>query len=123
MKGSKILLLGMAYEPNLDDGRESPSYVLMKKLKQRGATVAYNDPYVAEIKVTREHPEYAGRKSVEISDNYDCVLLATHHREYAEYDFSEFDCPLIDTRSCVSKPLSRFRSLSPRNRAKKIQQC
>jgi UDP-N-acetyl-D-glucosamine dehydrogenase len=103
IKGSRILLLGLAYKPNVDDDRESPSYVLMKKLEQRGATVEYNDPHVPEIKHTREHSEYAGKQSVPISGDYDCILLATHHREYSYYDFSSFDCPLVDTRSCVKK--------------------
>jgi UDP-N-acetyl-D-glucosamine dehydrogenase len=102
IKGSKILLLGMAYKPNVDDDRESPSYVLTKKLEARGAQVSYNDPYVPEIRPTREHPELAGRKSVEITDAYDCILLATHHNEYKAFDFSTFECPVVDTRNCVS---------------------
>lgn len=108
VKGAKILLLGMAYKPNVDDDRESPSYVLTKKLEEKGATVSYNDPYVPEIKETREHPEYAGRKSVEISDDYDCVLLATHHNEYKDFDFSGFKAPLVDTRSCVAKRPQKY---------------
>lgn len=111
LKGAKILLLGMAYKPNVDDDRESPSYVLMKKLEERGAKVSYNDPYVPEIKPTREHPEFAGRKSVVITDDYDCVLLATHHEAYKDFDFSDFKAPIVDTRSCVTKrPLKYFKA-------------
>ena len=72
----------MAYKPNVDDDRESPSYVLTGKLEAKGAQVSYNDPYVPEIRLTREHPHLAGRKSVDITDDYDCVLLATHHDVY-----------------------------------------
>jgi UDP-N-acetyl-D-glucosamine dehydrogenase len=108
IKGSKILLLGLAYKPNVDDDRESPSYVLIKKLEERGATVDYNDPYVPVIPRTREHAEYAGRKSVEITDSYDCLLLATHHSAYADFDFSQFSCPLVDSRNCVSKPPNKY---------------
>lgn len=103
IKGSKILLLGMAYKPNVDDDRESPSYVLTEKLEAKGAQVSYNDPYVPEIRLTREYPQLAGRKSVGITDNYDCILLATHHNEYKDFDFSGFKCPIIDTRNAVSK--------------------
>jgi len=111
IKGSKILLLGMAYKPNVDDDRESPSYVLMKKLEEKGAEVRYNDPYVPALKVNREFPEYAGRKSVEITDDYDCVLVATHHNEYKVFDFSDFKEPVVDTRNCVSKrPAKYFRA-------------
>jgi UDP-N-acetyl-D-glucosamine dehydrogenase len=108
IKCSRILMLGMAYKPNVDDDRESPSYVLMKKLEQKGATVDYNDPHVPVIKETREHPEYAGRKSVEISDDFDCILVATHHDEYKDFDFSQFTCPLVDTRNCVSKRPEKY---------------
>lgn len=108
IKGSKILLLGMAYKPNVDDDRESPSYVLTEKLEAKGAQVSYNDPYVPEIRLTREYPHLAGRKSVEITDNYDCILLATHHNEYKDFDFSGFKCPIIDTRNAVSKRPSKY---------------
>jgi UDP-N-acetyl-D-glucosamine dehydrogenase len=108
INGSKILLLGLAYKPNVDDDRESPSYVLMQKLEDRGATVEYNDPYVPVIPRTREHAEYAGRKSVEITDSYDCILLATHHSVYSGFDFSDFTCPMVDTRNCVIMPPSKY---------------
>lgn len=108
IKGSKILLLGMAYKPNVDDDRESPSYVLTEKLEAKGARVSYNDPYVPEIRPTREHPQLAGRKCVEITDNFDCILLATHHNEYKDFDFSGFKCPIIDTRNAVSKRPSKY---------------
>src|ERR1043166_6300820 len=65
INGSKILVLGLAYKPNVDDDRESPSYALMEMLKQRGATVAYYDPYVPIIRPTREHAHWTGTKSVE----------------------------------------------------------
>jgi len=108
IKGSKILLLGMAYKPNVDDDRESPSYVLTEKLENKGAQVSYNDPYVPEIKLTREHPHLAGRKSVDITDGYDCILLATHHNAYKDFDFSAFKCPVVDTRNCVSKRPEKY---------------
>src|SRR5256884_1972238 len=65
LNGSRILVVGLAYKPNVDDARESPSYVLMDMLKQRGAEVAYYDPYVPVIGPTREHARWAGTKSVD----------------------------------------------------------
>src|SRR5215813_2886211 len=83
INGSKILIVGLAYKPNVDDERESPSYVLMKLLTERGADVAYYDPYVPVIKPTREHPQFAGKKSVgwnqTIIESFDLVLIATNH--------------------------------------------
>src|SRR5437660_9582041 len=67
VRGTKILILGLAYKPNVDDERESPSYALMKLLAERGAEVAYYDPYVPVIKPTREHSQFAGKQSVEWS--------------------------------------------------------
>ncbi|MEQ9823200.1 MAG: nucleotide sugar dehydrogenase [Puniceicoccaceae bacterium] len=104
LKGSRILLLGLAYKPNVDDDRESPSYVLIDRLEAKGATVDYHDPQVPVIKPTREHGHLAGRRSVEISDSFDLILLSTHHQEYIDFDFSEYVTPIVDTRSCLRFP-------------------
>ena len=64
VKGSRILVVGLAYKADVDDERESPSYVLMEMLQGRGAKVAYHDPYVPVIRPTREHAQWAGTKSV-----------------------------------------------------------
>jgi UDP-N-acetyl-D-glucosamine dehydrogenase len=101
LKGSKVLLLGLAYKANVDDDRESPSYELMKELEERGAIVAYNDPFVPVIRMTREHPQYAGKKSVEISKGYDAILISTAHDEYKTIDFKSFNIPVVDSRNLV----------------------
>ena len=114
MKGSRILLLGLAYKPNVDDDRESPSYILIAELEKRGAIVDYNDPHVPVIRPSREHSEYAGRESVELKpDGYDLVLISTHHREYQEMDFSRWQVPMVDTRNCVAegkRPANYYRA-------------
>ncbi len=108
LKGSRILLLGMAYKPNVDDDRESPSYVLMKKLEHKGALVSFSDPHIPAIKVTREFSEFAGRRSVEISDQFDCILVSTDHDEYKVFDFTNFHIPVVDTRNCISKRPEKY---------------
>jgi len=108
IKGSRILLLGLAYKPNVDDDRESPSYRLIEKLEDKGAQVDYNDPHVPEIRPSREYSKYAGRKSQEISENYDLILLATHHNEYKDHDFSQYQIPIVDTRNCITKKPSKY---------------
>lgn len=111
IKGSKILLLGLAYKPNVDDDRESPSYRLIEKLEHRGASVDYNDPHVPEIRPSREYSKYAGRKSQKISSHYDLILLATHHNEYKNFDFKQYNIPIVDTRNCIkSKPLKYYQA-------------
>jgi UDP-N-acetyl-D-glucosamine dehydrogenase len=110
VKGARILICGLAYKANVDDDRESPSYRLMEKLEELGAVVDYNDPYIPVIKLTREYSKFAGRKSSNISGNYDLILIATAHDEYKQNDFEKFDMPVVDTRnlfqgknSCVYK--------------------
>ena len=65
VNGSRVLVLGLAYKPNVDDDRESPSYHLMDLLKRRGAEVAYYDPHVPAIRPSREHSNWAGTASVD----------------------------------------------------------
>jgi UDP-N-acetyl-D-glucosamine dehydrogenase len=109
LNGSRILILGLAYKPNVDDDRESPSYTLIEKLEAQGATVDFHDPHVPVIPLTREHAKYAGRRSVaDITDTYDCLLLATHHDPYKTFDFSAFRAPLVDTRNCVTKRPAKY---------------
>lgn len=102
IKGSQILILGLAYKANVDDDRESPTYKLIEKFEALGAKVSYHDPHVPVIPMTREHAEYAGRKSVgEIKDGYDLIVLSTGHDAYRVHDFSGYRCPLVDTRNAV----------------------
>ncbi|MEW5797658.1 MAG: nucleotide sugar dehydrogenase [Bacteroidota bacterium] len=102
LKGSRVLILGLAYKPNVDDMRESPSFVLMEKLEKKGAIVEYNDPHIPVIPPTREHAQYTGKKSTPISNNFDVLLISTNHKEYFSYDYSSLSIPVVDTRNVVS---------------------
>ena len=103
LRNSKILVLGLAYKANVDDCRESPTFVLLEKLEAKGAVVEYHDSYVPVVPPTREHAHFNGKKSVLIEDSYDLILLSTDHSEYKKFDFSNFLCPLVDTRNCIKK--------------------
>lgn len=100
-KGSRILLLGLAYKANVDDDRESPSYRLMEKLEQLGALVDYNDPFIPVIRQKREFPQFEGRSSVGDLTGYDLILIATAHEVYRTIDFASINVPIIDTRHVV----------------------
>ena len=106
IKGSKILILGLAYKPNVDDERESPSYVLMNLLAERGAEGAYYDPYVPIIKATREHPQFTGRRSVEWNhatiENFDVVLIATRHSSVDYRELGDWARCIVDTRNAMA---------------------
>jgi UDP-N-acetyl-D-glucosamine dehydrogenase len=114
VKKSRILILGLAYKANVDDDRESPSYKLIEKFEALGAQVFYHDPFVPVIPMTREHAEYAGRKSEqEVSENYDLIVLSTGHDVYKQHDFSSYSIPLVDTRNAVAtekRPIKYYRA-------------
>ena len=99
-------MLGLAYKPNVDDDRESPSYVLMDLLKERGAEIAYHDPYVPVIKLTREHPHWAGVKSVAWNRATvaaaDVVLLATNHASVNYQELADWAPCIVDTRNALA---------------------
>ena len=106
INGSRILVLGLAYKPNVDDERQSPSYVLMDLLQDRGAEVAYYDPYVPVIKRTREHPRSAGKQSVQWNratiENFDLVLIATNHSSVNYHELGEWARCIVDTRNAMA---------------------
>src|SRR5437763_6376051 len=104
--GSKILILGLAYKPNVDDERESPSYVLMDLLMKQAAEAAYQDPYVPVIKPTREYAHFAGKKSVEWNratiGNFDAVLIATNHSCVHYGELGQWAPCIVDTRNAMA---------------------
>ena len=106
VKGSRILVVGLAYKADVDDERESPSYILMEMLKHRGAHVDYYDPYVPVIRPTREHAHWAGTKSVTWDQptiqSFDLVLIATKHSSVNYAELAEWSRCIVDTRNAMA---------------------
>jgi UDP-N-acetyl-D-glucosamine dehydrogenase len=106
LNGSRVLVLGLAYKPNVDDERESPSYRIMELLRQRGAEVAYYDPYVPVIRPTREHPHWAGTKSVSWDratiTAFDVVMIATAHACVNYQELADWAQCIVDTRNAMA---------------------
>jgi UDP-N-acetyl-D-glucosamine dehydrogenase len=105
VKGSRVLVLGLAYKPDVDDMRESPSFHLMDRLHSRGALVDYYDPYIPVITPTREHAFWTGRESIEWSEaqirSCDAVLIATNHKSVDYQQLANWcDC-IIDSRNAM----------------------
>jgi len=102
---SRILLIGLAYKKNVSDIRESPAFKIMDLIETRGATPDYHDPYVSEIPPTREHMEYAGRKSIGLSAKvlkaYDAVVIITDHDEIDYTQIVKHAPVIIDTRNAI----------------------
>jgi UDP-N-acetyl-D-glucosamine dehydrogenase len=106
VKGSRVLLLGLAYKANVDDMRESPTFELMDRFRDLGAHVDFHDPHVPVVGPTREHMNWAGKESVawskETLASYDCVVISTHH---AAFDLNELAAAadlIVDTRNAMA---------------------
>jgi UDP-N-acetyl-D-glucosamine dehydrogenase len=103
IKGSRILVLGIAYKKNVDDMRESPSVILMEKLRDFGAHVDYSDPHIPIFPPMREHRFNLSSVALTVDSlkSYDCVLLATDHDRF-DYDLIGAHAQLVvDTRGKV----------------------
>lgn len=98
IEGSRVLIFGLAYKPNVDDDRESPSYVLMDKLESLGVEVDYHDPHIPVIQPNREYKRFAGRKSIAPNSSYDLFLLVTDHKEFTAKQIKSFGVPVVDSR-------------------------
>ena len=103
VSGSRILVLGLAYKPDVDDVRESPSFELIEKLLAYGAQVDYNDPHVAATHRMRHYD--LQMTSVEVTGetlaSYDCVLIATHHSAYDWQMIADHAKLIVDTRNAM----------------------
>ncbi|MFC2136279.1 nucleotide sugar dehydrogenase [Bacteroidota bacterium] len=105
INGAKVLILGAAYKKNVDDMRESPSLKLIELLREKGAEVDYNDPYVPKLPHTRKYK--FEMESIPLTPesikSYDLILLSTDHDDY-DYDFIKQHAKLvIDTRNAFKQ--------------------
>jgi UDP-N-acetyl-D-glucosamine dehydrogenase len=103
--GAHVLVLGLSYKPDIDDDRESPSFELIELLQERGAVVAYCDPYVPFARKGRKHD--LGLASVECSaeefGKYDAVLVSTPHSQFKDPALYANVKLAIDTRNIVPR--------------------
>ena len=104
VKGSQILLLGMAYKKDVDDPRESPGFELMDLLMQRGAVVKYHDTHIPALPPMRRFPhlQMASRElTPELLQSQDCVLIVTDHTGYDWPWIVEHTSLVVDTRNAT----------------------
>lgn len=102
LKGSKVLVLGAAYKPDIDDLRESPALDVMGLLEKKGAEVSYHDPYIPTIKhdgKTRESVKDLWKAVAEA----DCVVIVTNHKVYDYPKILETAKLIVDTRNALGK--------------------
>lgn len=104
IKGSKLLLLGMAYKRDVDDTRESPGLALMDLLLKKGAEVSYQDPYIPKLPPTRRFPHLrmASRElTAPVIQAQDAVVIVTDHSSYDWSWIVEHSRLVIDTRNAT----------------------
>jgi len=104
VKGSKLLILGVAYKKDVDDARESPAFEVMELLQARGATVVYNDPHIPELPKMRHHA--IQMKSVPLDPEtlagVDAVVVVTDHSRYDYHVILEHSKLVVDTRNATA---------------------
>jgi len=104
VRGSKVLVLGLAYKPDVDDTRESPSFEIIELLQDRGATVEYSDPHVPKTVPVRKHD--LGMSSVELTpenlERFDAVVVVTNHRAFDYASVAQHARLVVDTRNAMA---------------------
>lgn len=101
MNGSKILFLGIAYKPNIDDARESPALLVMEQVAKKGSIVMYHDPYISEV--TDEHGNHYVNSQIndDILSHVDCVVFTTNHKCFDVESIVDKAKLVVDTRNAV----------------------
>ncbi|PYS38403.1 MAG: hypothetical protein DMG14_17785 [Acidobacteria bacterium] len=104
IRGSNVLVLGVAYKKDVDDVRESPALEIMELLQHRGAILSYHDPYISQLHKMRAY-DFSHMRSVELTEQtlgqVDVVLIATDHSSF-DYQWIVDHAPLVlDTRNAT----------------------
>jgi UDP-N-acetyl-D-glucosamine dehydrogenase len=111
LKGSRVLLLGVAYKKDIDDVRESPALSIIGRLTAKGADVRYHDSRVPELVIGDTHKALGGEplRSVELSDEElrtaDCCVIVTDHSDVDYTRVCALSTLIVDTRNALSKDL------------------
>jgi UDP-N-acetyl-D-glucosamine dehydrogenase len=113
LKGSRVLVLGVAYKKDIDDVRESPALSIIDRLRAKGADVRYHDPFVAEVRFDDAHTQSGGEplQSVALDDDEmsgsDCTVIVTDHSGVDYKKVCALSKVIVDTRNALSRDLRR----------------
>src|SRR5882672_9781026 len=113
MKGSRVLMLGVAYKRDIDDVRESPALSIIDRLRARGAEVRYHDPFVKEVHFDDAHTEGGGEPlaSVPLTDEElratDCLIIVTNHSGIDYQRICQLTPLIVDTRNALNGDVRR----------------
>jgi UDP-N-acetyl-D-glucosamine dehydrogenase len=101
LRGSRILILGLAYKRDIDDLRESPSLIIIELLKNRGANVEYNDPFFPKVGQGRKYALNMTNTSLDRIPEFDCVVIVTDHSQYDYPGIVAKANLVVDTRNAT----------------------
>jgi UDP-N-acetyl-D-glucosamine dehydrogenase len=101
LNGSRVLVLGLAYKKDIDDLRESPSLIIIEKLREGGADVYYNDPYFPTVGRGRHYNLNMTCTPLTDLSQYDCVLIVTDHSDYDYEKIVQESSLVVDTRNAT----------------------
>ena len=113
MKGSRVLLLGVAYKKDINDVRESPALSIIDRLRSKGCEVQYHDPFVAEVRFDDAHAAFTGEPlaSIDLTDNEikkaDCVVIVTDHTQIDYQRVIDLAPLVVDTRNALNGELRK----------------
>lgn len=103
IRNSKVLILGMAYKPDVDDLRESPGLEVYQLFKESGAKVDYYDPYATSFRDEQGNIVESVKYDAAAFAGYDCMVFITNHRSFSYHELAELDVPIIDTRNAFAE--------------------
>jgi len=106
INGSRLLVLGVAYKPNVDDVRESPAFEVIEQLLDKGGLVSYHDPFVRQLKNENFCMQSVGL-TPEVLSQADCVVVITDHADFDWSWVTEHSSLIVDTRNALGGVESR----------------
>lgn len=113
MKGSRVLLLGVAYKKDINDVRESPALSIIDRLRAKGADVRYHDPFVGKLRFDDAHTDASGEAldSTSLTDDElraaDCVVIVTDHTDIDYGRICKLTTLIVDTRNALNGELRK----------------
>jgi UDP-N-acetyl-D-glucosamine dehydrogenase len=102
VNGSKVLFLGVAYKPNINDERESPALEIMDIVSKKGGLVSYNDPYIPQIKTHNKQSLLSIDLTAESLSKADVVVITTNHKDYDAGFIMKHAGLIVDLRNALT---------------------
>jgi len=103
VNGSKILFLGVAYKPDIDDERESPALQIMDIAAHKGGDISYHDPYIPTVKTNEGRQFTSVKLTKDTLQNADCIVLTTNHKNFDTEFIKENSKLIVDLRNMVEE--------------------